>query len=92
MVEHELVHLLFHLVSAEERTALRRYCRESVRERRPVPYVSSLRENGHCEHGTALESVRRAPSFTWAPKESGQEWHRHAHPFLEQFFENYLVC
>jgi hypothetical protein len=92
IVEHELVHLLFHLVTAEERTALRRYCRESVRERRPVPYVSSLQENGHWEHGTALEILPTcAEVYMGAEGPLGQEWHRRAHPFLEQFFDNYIV-
>jgi len=37
VLEHELLHLLFHLVTSQERSALRRYCRETVKERRPVP-------------------------------------------------------
>ena len=92
VLEHELVHLLFHLVTAEERTALRRYCRETVKEGRPVPYMSSLAANGHSEHGTALEIIPTCGEmYVGSEGRLGQEWHRREHPFLEQFFNKYVV-
>lgn len=92
VLEHELVHLLFHLIPAAERTTLRRYCRDTVKERRPVPYMSSLAANGHNEHGTALELVPTCGEmYLGSEGLAGQQWHRHTHPFLEGFFEKYIA-
>ncbi len=92
VLEHELLHLLFHLVTPQERSALRRYCRETVKERRPVPYISSLGANGHNEHGTALEIVPTCGEmYMGSEGRLGQEWHHVEHPVLDQFFEKYVV-
>jgi len=92
VLEHELVHLLFRLVTVEERTALRRYCRETVKEGRPVPYMSSLAPNGHSEHGTALEILPTCGEmYLGSEGRLGQEWHRREHPFLEEVFDKYVV-